>query len=120
MLNIFVKFKCPNFCDKKIKISKRVVFFIFFFILKKNGFFFLFKSLVRDKKFTILQSPFHYKNSKKNIHSGTFSSFLILKTACFYNKKSFFFLKKQLFLNFGFLSLDKLKIRGYVKLFYFF
>ena len=112
MLNFFLKIKTVNTCFKGLKISSKTVLYLYFYILKKNSISFVFKNSSNSKSFVIIQSPFHYKNSKKKVHNVTKNSTIIFSLKSTLIKRQLFFLKKFFFLNPFFFKIKKIKVRS--------
>jgi hypothetical protein len=112
MLKVFLKLKSNYVFFKNLKASNKTLLFIFFFILNKNFSFFKFRVLSKRKLFTIIQSPFHYKNSKKNVENRySFTEISFQSTNFKEGSEYLFILKKKIKLNFGFFNLKKIKLK---------
>jgi hypothetical protein len=112
MLNFFIKIKTVNSCYKNLKVSQKTIIYIYLYILKKNSITFLFKSSFLNKKKTLIQSPFHYKNSKKGVYLNTVTHFICMEVYFSSKETCFFFLKRSVLLNPGFFNIQKIKIKG--------
>jgi hypothetical protein len=111
MLNFFLKIKAVNSCYKNLKVSQKTILYVYLYILKKNSIAFSLKSNFICKKKTLIQSPFHYKNSKKSVYLNTVTHFVNMSIVFKGKENSVFFFKKNFLINPGFFNIQKAKFR---------